>query len=316
MTGPRVTIGLPVYNGENYLQEAISSILAQSFADYRLIIGDNASTDGTEEICRAAARGDSRIEYYRHETNLGAAANYNFAVDQTSSPYFMWHAHDDLRHPRFLEQAISAHDLNPDTSIVFSRARRIGPDGEQGELMERPVDLMSALPTERIRAAITCKFPDIPLFGLMRTEMLRKTGKHGNFKGGDRLLVAEMAMIGKFIELDDVLFFNRDHPSRYVRMSGSDRNSKSAWWDTTRQTTVAFPRWRGFVGYLRAVRRLGPRGFKPKVRVYAAVMKSITDNRFYLAKQLLRDLAGGLLAALGDVFRRSKARFQQSASHQ
>ncbi len=74
---PAVSIGLPVYNGDNFLAEAIDSILRQTMEDFELIISDNASTDRTEEICREYAAGDSRIRYYRNESNLGAMANYN-----------------------------------------------------------------------------------------------------------------------------------------------------------------------------------------------------------------------------------------------
>lgn len=310
-----VTIGLPVYNGGNYLEEAIDSLLAQTLADFRLIIADNASTDETEEICRATATGDSRIEYHRHVRNFGAAANYNFAVERSSSPYFMWQAHDDLRDPRFLAKAVAAHDMSPDASIVFSRARRIGPEGESGDLMDRPDALMSDDPADRIRAAITCTYPDIPLFGLMRTDLLKKTGKHGNFQGGDRLLVAEMALLGRFVELEEVLFFNRDHPHRYVRISGKRREDKVLWWDTTRRGAISLPRWRGFIGYLTAVHRYGPDGPGQKRRAYSAVLRSTADNRFYVLKQLFRELVAGTWVTLAGLLRSLSERLRPRADH-
>ena len=95
---PRVTIGLPVYNGENYLAEAIDSILGQTFTDFELIISDNASTDRTEEICRRYAAEDDRIRYFRHDRNRGASPNYNFTVEKARGEYFKWAAHDDVLH--------------------------------------------------------------------------------------------------------------------------------------------------------------------------------------------------------------------------
>ena len=94
-----VAIGLPVYNGDNYLAAAIESILAQSYGDFDFLISDNASTDGTEEICRAYAQRDRRIRYIRQAQNVGAAANYNLIVPMTDSPYFKWAAHDLLAVP-------------------------------------------------------------------------------------------------------------------------------------------------------------------------------------------------------------------------
>src|SRR5262245_32943693 len=93
---PRLCIGVPVYNGERYLEPAIGSLLAQTFSDFRLIISDNASTDGTEEICRALARRDRRIEYHRSTRNRGPAWNFNRVVELADAEYFKWAAYDDL----------------------------------------------------------------------------------------------------------------------------------------------------------------------------------------------------------------------------
>ena len=96
---PLVSIGLPVYNGDRYLAEALDSILAQSFADFELIISDNASTDGTQDICETYARRDERIVYSRLPENLGAAPNYNRLVEMARGELFKWAAHDDRIKP-------------------------------------------------------------------------------------------------------------------------------------------------------------------------------------------------------------------------
>ena len=77
---PRLTVGLPVFNGEDYLAEALESLLAQTFTDFELIISDNASTDGTEQICRRYAARDPRVHYVRQPRNLGISANHNVLV--------------------------------------------------------------------------------------------------------------------------------------------------------------------------------------------------------------------------------------------
>ena len=108
---PRVSIGMPVFNGENYLAEALDSLLTQTFSDFELIISDNASTDKTEEICRAYAVRDQRIRYFRNQENLGASRNYNRVFELSSGEYFKWAAHDDLCAPEFLGRCVDVLDL-------------------------------------------------------------------------------------------------------------------------------------------------------------------------------------------------------------
>ena len=99
---PRVSIGMPVYNGEKYLEEAIQSILAQTYSDFELVISDNASTDKTQEICLEYAARDSRVRYHRNEKNLGAAPNYNRTFELSTGQYFKWADYDDLLAEEFL----------------------------------------------------------------------------------------------------------------------------------------------------------------------------------------------------------------------
>ncbi|MDP2246875.1 MAG: glycosyltransferase family 2 protein, partial [Nitrosomonadales bacterium] len=95
ITNPPITIGMPVYNGSDYIREAIDSLMQQTFGDFELIISDNASTDDTQSICEQYACNDSRITYIRQSKNLGALANFKFVLDSAKSEYFMWAAADD-----------------------------------------------------------------------------------------------------------------------------------------------------------------------------------------------------------------------------
>ena len=93
---PRLSVGLPVYNGEKYLAESLDALLGQSYGDYKLIISDNASTDGTEEICRQYLAKDSRLSYYRQPVNIGATPNHNWCFEQSDTELFKWASYDDL----------------------------------------------------------------------------------------------------------------------------------------------------------------------------------------------------------------------------
>ncbi len=104
VSDPKVSIGLPVYNGEDLLPETLDSILAQTFDDFEVVISDNASTDGTPEICRAYSRSDERIRFERANSGISIPNNFKRAFRLSRGRYFKWHAHDDVLDPEFLTQ--------------------------------------------------------------------------------------------------------------------------------------------------------------------------------------------------------------------
>lgn len=128
---PKVSVGLPVYNGERYLPKAIESILAQTYGNLELIISDNASTERTQEICRHYAERDARVRYYRRPVNVGAAPNFNrvFALAEASK-YFKWAAHDDWIAPKYLEECVKALEEDPDAVLCQSLVGIMDADGQ------------------------------------------------------------------------------------------------------------------------------------------------------------------------------------------
>ena len=113
----KLSIGMPIYNGDEFLKEAIESLLNQTFEDFEIIISDNASTDQTQQICRYYADLDPRIRYYRCKENLGAAWNYNRVFELSYGEYFKWAAHDDYCAPSFFERCVEA--LDRDRNIIL-----------------------------------------------------------------------------------------------------------------------------------------------------------------------------------------------------
>jgi|TARA_B100001105_G_C22321088_1_gene412571 glycosyltransferase involved in cell wall biosynthesis len=109
---PIVSIGLPVYNGEDFLKYALDSLLSQTFRDFELIISDNASTDNTPKICQEYVLRDKRIRYIRQNNNMGALWNFNFVLKQSNKEYFIWVSSDDKLHPEFLEKNIDILEKN------------------------------------------------------------------------------------------------------------------------------------------------------------------------------------------------------------
>jgi glycosyltransferase involved in cell wall biosynthesis len=117
---PAVSIGMPVYNGEKYIREALDSLLAQTFTDFDLIISDNCSTDSTSIICKEYASRDTRIRYIRQDANIGANANFEFVLQEAYGKYFMWAAHDDRWKRTFLEKLVATLENDKECGLAFS----------------------------------------------------------------------------------------------------------------------------------------------------------------------------------------------------
>lgn len=127
MTKPRdntlLTIGLPVYNGEAYIAEAIKSLLSQSYSDFRLVISDNNSSDSTVEICREFCQKDHRLSLITQENNLGATGNFLFLLESSKTELFMWAAADDWWHPSFLKRCVDRIAADPTIMYAMSGYR-------------------------------------------------------------------------------------------------------------------------------------------------------------------------------------------------
>lgn len=225
----RVTIGLPVKNGADYVGGALKSLLDQTFTDFRLLISDNASTDETEDACRAIAGSDSRVEYYRHNHDLGAAANYNYVFERSDSPLFTWAAHDDLRDPRYLEMCVSALDAREDAVVAFTGTLDIGPDGEPMDVWAPMKGYESPDPAVRLSDALS-QAETFPIFGVMRREAIERSRLHLPYAGSDRAMLAYLAAQGPFIQIDEPLFLHRQHSKRSV-YSARNRRERMEWWD-------------------------------------------------------------------------------------
>jgi glycosyltransferase involved in cell wall biosynthesis len=240
---PKVSVGLPVYNGENYLAEAIDSILSQTLVDFELVISDNASTDRTQAICRRYAALDKRIRYLRNDTNLGAAPNYNRVFEQCSGCYFKWLAHDDRLLPRFLELTAAALDADPEAVLCNTRTEYIGADGEHlGFYQSVLTAARGGRPSERLAAMILPSHTCIDFFGLIRREAMLGSLLHQAFSGADKAFLAQMALRGRLLQLPEPLVQIREHPNRYTRQTKSAR-AKLAWHDSSREGRADLPTW-------------------------------------------------------------------------
>lgn len=252
-TRPRVTVAMPVYNGEEFLAPAVESILGQTMGDFELIVTDNASTDATEEMVRGWMRQDARIRYDRSPVNRGLAWNWNRAVPMARGHYFKWAAADDVHLPRYLERTVERLEDDPTAVLAHSRTAWIDEHGQvQGA---RPTGLAMDAPTphERFHALTHRGWGCFPLFGVIRREALQRTGLHGAYPRSDRALLAELGLHGRLVEVDEVLFHHRDFSGRVTR--ATDLRTRYPIFSGGAVPAVPTPYWDLLGGFVGGVRR-------------------------------------------------------------
>lgn len=242
MSSPLVTIGVPVYNGEPYLAETLASLVSQDYADLEIILSDNGSTDSTVEIAEAVAADHPRLKVLASTENRGAAWNYNRVLELASGSLFKWAAADDICAPTFVSRCVEEIELGgPEVVIAFPRTLLIDAHGDPlRELDDRLLDLRAASARARVRQLLTHRVEWHPVFGIIRTDVLRATRGIGRFPSADIALLTELAMRGRFHQIPDRLFIRRYHDARSI-IAGPSSVEQVAWYDPHRRLRVAFP---------------------------------------------------------------------------
>ena len=270
---PLVSIGLPVYNGERYVGQALDSILAQTFRDFELIISDNASTDRTEEICRSYAAKNSATRYVRNEKNLGAAKNFNQALELARGRYFRWVAADDLIAPECLERCVDVLEHNPDVLIAHTKLHIIDENSNHLSDYDDLLNFRSPIPHVRFRDYLFRRSSMWnAIYALIRTDVLRKTQLLRGYRSSDQVLLGELVLRGKIFQIPEHLFSRRRHPQQSWQAHRSTR-ALAMWFDPTTRHRLVLPwRWKVFLEYFRTVHYL-PLERHEKLWCYAYLMK-------------------------------------------
>jgi len=300
---PRVTLGLPVFNGQRYLRDVIDSLLAQTFSDFELIISDNCSTDATPQICLDYQAMDSRIRYYRSLRNRGGAWNYNRVFALSSGQYFKWAADDDVYAPEFLEKCVRVLDRDPSIALCYTKTNIIDQDGAvvgthdyETTHVHGMKNLSSKSPYMRFGDLISLLYPMQAIFGVIRRSTLERTQLMGNYIGSDRNLLVEIGLIGRIQEIPEYLFFYREHPRAYRNVSPWwQPNPKllSKWWDPTRTQKIIYIY--NLLEYFRSVGYVQS-SLLDRALCYAQIIKWFAREGFFL---LLMDAKMSLPGSLG-----------------
>ncbi len=302
---PRVSIGVPVYNGEAYLEEALRSVAAQTWQDYELIISDNASTDRTHEICLAHAARDPRIRYHHNDVNIGGDRNHNRCFELSRGVYFLGLAHDDRLEPTYVERAVAILDAEPSVVFCHSRTRLIDASGAATGLQEPHAFSESVRADLRLRDAICDARSVVVGFGMMRSSVFRQTPLFQPYPSSDAFLQAELALRGRLYEIPEVLFNRRLHDRTGHAIPMYER---LVWSDPSRKTSLYFPTWRRLGEYSAAVAR-APLGFAERWRCAGVILAYCRERR--VLPQMVRDLRmaarqAALRTALGRRWQRAR----------
>lgn len=212
--GPLVTIGMPIYNEARFLESALKSLLSQDYDHVRILISDNASTDGTGEIGLRTAEADDRVTYSRTEENIGVAANFRRVLEMADGKYFMWAAGHDAWSPDLLRESVAALEANPAASIAFATSAWVNATGE------RDTDYPDTDYPDTRDMSLFSRFFTVfwgnmhPVLGLIRLENLHKTRSIQNFAGADLVLLSELILMGDFVHADNAWWNRRDVRSK------------------------------------------------------------------------------------------------------
>jgi glycosyltransferase involved in cell wall biosynthesis len=293
---PRLSIGLPVYNGARFLDECLRSITQQTFRDFELIVCDNASTDATESIARSWASRDPRITVHRAPENRGAATNFNWSFELARAELFKWCAVDDLMEPAFLERCVAALDAEPQAVLAYSGTVDIDENGRLlGEIYDNNADLQfgASQVERRFRDLICHGHSCIAVFGVIRSAALRESSVIAHYVASDKVLLAELGLKGPFLKVPDNLLLHRQHGGRSVTEIPSLQ--ERAVWFNARSKGKVYPHFRLAREYARAA-ITAPLSLAAKVRCLIQVLRWIhwdgkhgmlEDLRYYRRKPAL-----------------------------
>jgi glycosyltransferase involved in cell wall biosynthesis len=298
---PLVSIGLPVYNGEQYLEQAIASLLGQTYRNLELIICDNDSTDRTSEICERAAAADPRVRYQRNDVNVGGANNHNLTFELARGKYFRWAAHDDIAEPELIERCVKVLEANPDVVVCHTDFVLIDADGEIFDHISRN-HCTSPSAAERFASMASARDYCEETYGVIRSDVFARTDLQQDYTGSDRTLMSEIALYGPFENVNETLFRKRLHSgNEYL-----DWRTRMAWFGEQYRGKIVFPWWTALADYFRVIRRV-PLTSRDRVACYRYMARWTRMNLPKLSKDVL-------VAAASSVHSRGEREKQYTAT--
>ena len=293
MSAPRITVGLPVYNGQKYLEAAIESHLAQSFGDFELVISDNGSTDATGEICGRYAQLDARVKYLKSPINRGILWNHRRVLEPVdpSTPYFRWAGADDILEPGLLAAMVEVLDTRPEIEAVMPATKNIDEEGTVIRTMERSLNLESPDVFERARQILLANYQHVIAYGLLRAPSLRRMRTGPHYIGWDPVFIWELALRGQVFQLVEPALLRRFHQGSISRVKTVKEMRK--WVEPGTSAGMNLPHWAWAYERTRSLLAT-PMNLGEKLRITMFLMRTTLWQR----QQLARDITQATRRAL------------------
>jgi len=291
-SNPRVSIGLPLFNGEKWIRPTIESVLAQDYRDLELVISDNASTDASAEICREYRQDDARIKYFRNEHNVGVSNNFNLAFERARGEFFKWTSCSDLIDRSFVSRCLPVLESQSDVALVFPRTRLFRAELDDGQDYVERFDLDDHDPVVRFaRYTLQAGLNNI-MHGLIRSSMLRKTQMYRKFIGADYNMIADLILRGRAVHLPDVLHFRRmDDETFSARYSAIELKRL---YEPSRPGKMSFQIWRRAINYV-PVALHAPLPWRIRLRL----LDFVARRTYWIRPDLVRDLRESAAGCFG-----------------
>jgi glycosyltransferase involved in cell wall biosynthesis len=204
-----VSIGMPVYNEEQFIEQAIVSILNQDYKNFELIISDNASTDKTKSICLEYSKKDVRIRFYTRDKTTDSTTNFNYVASLAKGDFFMWASGHDTRDPTFISRCLALFEKSNSVVLCYSDAIWINSKGDNIGIEQSDIDTMGMDRIKRIKKVFWNLGYAYPIYGLFRKETLNTVLPYQKVLAPDILLLNELSAIGEFARIHEPLFFIR-----------------------------------------------------------------------------------------------------------
>jgi glycosyltransferase involved in cell wall biosynthesis len=283
-----ITVGVPVYNGERYLARTLDSLLKQTVRDFVVLVGDNASTDGTAAIVESYAARDPRVRHVRHPHNLGAAANYTRLCEMADTEFFRWSAADDCSEPRFLEACLEGLRRDPEAVLVYPRIMMIDAEDRRLGEHEEGLHLPHARPSDRFFTLLQNIRLCNALYGVGRTKAFRRTRLLGSYLGSDMVFQAELTLYGRILEVPEPLLLRRMHADSFTSMTLEQQRE---FMNPGRGRRVELYRWRHWAEHYRSVMR-APLPLGERVKLMGGLARRMVWARDDFLQELLAAARG------------------------
>jgi glycosyltransferase involved in cell wall biosynthesis len=289
---PRVTVGVPVFNGARYLEETLSGLRAQTLTDLEVVVADNASTDGSLEIAERFAASDDRFHVLTSDRNRGVPWNFNRLVDAARGSAFMWNASDDVARPEHLARCVEALERTPEATIAFSRVVLIDAEGNPvGEMDDDGLDFLGRAPADRVQLFFDRHVYQVIGFGgVIRTSALRDLGRLPARYGGDLELAVRMALRAPWVQVPEQLYVSRRHDDQTNKVQGGDVIDQVRVYRPGWKRPLAFPQWSLDAALLRAAAS-APVSWPERARAATSVVRAwVVPNWRLLAFDIKRNV--------------------------